>query len=366
MSKILSGALIGKKESVTDQILLLNPYQTPLISAIGFGESIAQTEHQWFEDSMFGTESKTTASALIGATDVVVADVEPFRINQVVKIGEELLLVTAVNIGTKTLTVTRGYAGTAAAAIASGAVVSVQFVEGVEGADARAARSKARVRRSNITQIFDDSVSISGTAAAVANHGIDNIYEYEKSKKVIELALQLEKALIGGIKYENGTVRQMAGIRSMITTNVIDLGGTEALSYTKIVDAIQKIYTAGGFKSGGNYEIVVPATQKRVIGTFDKTQVEIGQADATRGTVVDYIVTDFGRFAVSINDNLGAGEVLIYDKNRTKIRPLQGREFAHEYLGKLGDYYAGQIVGEYTLELHQEAAHARIKGIKLS
>jgi len=366
MSKILSGALVGKKESVTDQILLLNAYQTPLISAVGFGEAVLQTEHSWFEDSMFGTESKTTATATDSATSIVVADVEPFRVNQVIKIGEELLLVTAVTTGTKTLTVTRGYANTTAAAVASGAVVSVQFVEGVEGADARAARNKPRVRKSNITQIFDDTVSISGTSAAIANHGIDNLYEYEKSKKLLELALQLEKALIGGIKYENGTVRQMAGIRSMITTNVVNLSGTDALSYGKLVDAIQKIYTAGGFKSGGNYEIQVPALQKRAIGGFDKSQVEIGQADATRGTVVDYIVTDFGRFPVVINDNLNADEVIIVDKNRIKIRPLQGREFAHTYLGVQGDYYAGQIVGEYTLELHQEQAHARIKGIKTS
>ncbi|WP_307189750.1 DUF5309 family protein [Geomicrobium sp. JCM 19037] len=73
------------------------------------------------------------------------------------------------------------------------------------------------------------------------------------------------------------------------------------------------------------------------------------------------MTTDFGEFPVSINDNLAKGEVLFVDKNRMRIRPLQGREFSHEFLGKQGDYYKGMIVGEYTLEFVQEAAHARIK-----
>ena len=363
MSKILSGELIGKRESVTDQVLLLNAYQTPLISMLGFATPVSQVEHIWFEDSMFADESTATAEALAGATEIAVADAEPFRANQVVKAGEELLLVTAVDKSGKKLTVTRGYASTTAATIASGAKIEVQFVEGAEGADARQGRYKPRVRKSNITQIFDETVEISGTAAAVANYGIDDLYEYEKAKKLLELALQAEKAFIGGIRYENGLVRQMDGIRNLIKSNVTDLSGA-ALTLDTINDSLQTIYTKGGFASGGNYEILVPAKQKRVVGKFSDNIVRIDNGDDTRGTVVNRLVTDFGEFNVSINDNLSSDEILIVDKNRMFIRPLNGRDFGHEYLGKKGDYYQGQIVGEFTLEFQQEAAHARIKGAK--
>lgn len=363
MSKILSGELVGKRESVLDQLLLLNPYQTPLISMLGFGTPVTQVEHIWFEDSMFADESKVTAAAADDATELVVADTEPFRANQVVKVGEELILVTGVDTVAKKLAVMRGYAGTTAAAIAENAVISVQFVEGAEGADARQGRYKPRVRKSNITQIFDETVEISGTAAAVANYGIDDLYEYEKAKKLLELALQAEKAFIGGVRYENGVVRQMNGIRNFIQTNVKNLNGAD-LTLDVINDSLQDIYTKGGFATGGNYEIVVPAKQKRVVSKFDKDAVIINQGDPGRGTVVSRLITDFGEFNVSINDNLNADEVLILDKNRIAIKPLQGREFGHEYLGKKGDYYQGQIVGEYTLEFLQEAAHARIKGAK--
>lgn len=363
MSKILSGELIGKRESVTDQVLLLNPYQTPFLAMIGYSNPVSQVEHIWFEDSMFATESKVTAAAAVDAAQLTVADVEPFRAQQVVKIGEELMLVTGVDKVGKKLSVMRGYAGTTAAAIVVDTTITVQFVEGSEGADARQGRSKPRVRKSNITQIFDETVEISGTAAAVDQYGIDDMYEYEKAKKLLELALQTEKAFIGGIRYENGTVRQMDGVRSLIKTNVKDLAGKD-LTLDVLNDALQSIYTKGGFKTGGNYEIVVPATQKRVVGKFDRELIRIDQSDKERGTVVSRLITDFGEFPVSINDNLGADEVLILDKNRIAIRPLNGRDFGHEYLGKKGDYYQGQIVGEFTLEFQQEAAHARIKGAK--
>lgn len=361
MSKILSGELIGKRESVQDQLLLLNPHQTPMLSMIGFSTPVTQVEHIWFEDEMFADESTVDGNVTADATKITVKDAEPFRANQVVKVGEELILVSAVN--GKELTVVRGYADTTGVAITDGAKIEVQFVEGAEGADARAARYKARVRKSNITQIFDETIEISGTAAAVSQHGIDDIYEYEKMKKQLELALQLEKALINGIKYENGNVRQMAGLRSLIKTNVTDLNNEE-LTMDVVNDALQAIYNKGGFASGGNYEIVVPAKQKRVIGKFSDNLVTIENGDDRRGTVVNRLVTDFGEFNVSINDNLAPDEILIVDKNRIAIKPLQAREFAHEYLGKKGDYLQGMIVGEYTLEFLQEAAHARIKGAK--
>lgn len=364
MSKILSGELIGKRESVVDALLLLNEHQTPLINLLGFSDPVTQVEHVWFEDEMFADESTVNGAKLAADTSVVVADAEPFRAKQVVKIGEELILVTAVDAATKTLTVIRGYAGTTAADIADGAKVEVQFVEGIEGADARSARFKPRKRVSNLTQIFDETISISGTAAAVSQYGIDDLYDYERAKKLLELALQLEKGAINGVKYEsgNGQVRYMGGMRQFIKTNVIDAAAA-ALSDTLINDAMQKQYEKGAFANGGMFKIMVGAKQKRAISNFSKSEIRLTQAENSRGQVVDHFVSDFGQAEIVLNNNLATDEVIIFDANRVAVKPLTGREFTHEYLGKKGDYFEGQIVGEYTLELLQEKAHARIKNL---
>lgn len=357
----LQNQIVGKKESVTDELLLLNPHQTPMISLVGFGESVSQVERQWFEDEMYADET-TATTALVGATTITVADGSIFEPKHVVKIGEELLLITAVNANE--LTVTRGYAGTTAAAVTEGAKVEFQFVEGVEGADARKSRFKSRKRVSNLTQIFDETISISGTAAATSEHGIDDLYEYEKQKKLLELALQLEKAVINGVKYESpdGKVRQMGGIRQFIQTNVTNANA--ALTLSHLGDAFQAIYEAGGFATGGNYKIIVGAKQKRALSAADADKVSITRQDNGRGQVVDHFLSDFGSAEILLNNNLAPDEVLIVDENRIEIKPLQGRDFSHTYLGAKGDYVEGQIVGEFTLEFHQEKAHARIKGLK--
>jgi hypothetical protein len=360
MTKVYNNDLIGKKESVVDEFMLLNPLQTPMLSLVGFGTAVTSVEHTWFEDEMFATEGKTKAAALIDATEVSVEATDAFRQGQVVKVGEELLLVATV-AGDK-LTVVRGYAGTVAAAIVKGAVIEVMFVEGSEGADARDARYKPRKRVSNITQIFDESVEISGTAMAVAQFGVDNEYEKEKQKKQLELALQLEKAVINGIRYEQGNKRMMRGIRSFIETNVIP-AGNKAITDANLIEAFRKIFEKGGFNAGGNYKIIVGATQKIAISAFGNAQIRLDRMDNGRGQVVDHYVSDFGAAEIVLNNNLPAGEVLIVDANRISIRPLQTRDFAHEFLGKTGDYMKGMLVGEYTLEMFQESAHAKITGL---
>ena len=361
MVQIYDSSLIGKKQSVVDEILLLNQHQTPLLNLLGFAAPVTQTTHQWFEDEMISDESYVVGAKLVSDTSVVVADVEPFRVGHVVKIGEELLLVTAVNVGTKTLTVTRGYASTPAAAIADGAKVEVQFVEGQEGNTARAARYKARVAKSNKTQIFDDSIEISGTAQAIQQYGIDDLYEYEKQKKQVELALQLEKALINGVEYENGQIRQMKGIRQFIQSNVTNVGGDITLD--AITNLGQSIYEAGGFATGGDYKVIVGAKQKRKLSALDTNKVQISRSENSRGEVVDTLVNDFGQFEIALNNNLAPDELLFVDANRIAVRPLAGREFFHKYMGEQGDFTTGILVGEYTLEFKQEKAHGRLKGL---
>lgn len=360
---VIQNQIVGKKESVTDELLLLNPLQTPMINLLGFGSPVTQAEHQWFEDKMASDKTTLGAELTNAATSVTVADGSIFEPKHVIKVGEELLLITAVD--GNTLTVTRGYAGTAAAAATSGAQVEFQFVEGVEGADARKARYKGRTRVSNITQIFDETISISGTAAATSEYGIDDLYEYEKQKKELELALQLEKAVINGVKYESedGKVRQMGGLRNFIETNVINANG-EDITLAKLGDAFQAIFEAGGFASGGNYKIIVGAKQKRAISAIDVDKVNITRQDNGRGQVVDHFLSDFGAAEIVLNNNVAPDEIFIIDANRAEIKPLQSRDFSHQYLGVKGDYVEGQIIGEYTLVLKQEQAHARIKGLR--
>ncbi|MFF6014148.1 SU10 major capsid protein [Lysinibacillus fusiformis] len=357
-----SAELIGKKESVVDEILLLNPNQTPLINLLGFSKPTTNTIHAWYEDEVFRTKAKVIAAATETASELKVDDVEAFTVDSIAQIDEELVLISSINHSMKTLTVERGYSDTTAAAIAKDTVIEFLFTRSAEGMAAREARSKPRTRGDNYTQIFMESVSVTGTAQAVDQYGIRDLYDHERVKKQLEVALQLEKALINGIKYDDGRVRQMSGIRQFIKTNLTDAGG-QKVSIQMLRDMAQTVYKSGGLASGGQYVFIVSSNQKVAISDLQGDKIRIVQAETVRGQVVDKLATDFGTFSIVMNDNVKDNEILLVDPARIAIRPLKGREFGHVETAITGDTKDGFVVGEYTLEFLQEKAHARIKNL---
>lgn len=360
---ITTNKVVGQVEDVTDKILLLSPQEAPMLDLLGFGEETTQTRISWFEDETYATKTTASAVTTATATTLSVADGSIFTPDMVIKVGEELLLITAVT--TNDLTVTRGYADTTAGPIAVGDKVEFQFVEGVEGADARKARFKERKECDNITQIFDATITISESAAAEHQHGIDDLYDYEQAKAEKDVTIQLEKAVISGMKFksQNGLVRQMGGIRYFVQTNVIQAAGAE-VSKEILNDAFQAIAESTGQNVGAGYKIIASPMQKRAISRMDADKISLERKDNGRGNVVDHFVSDFGEAEIVVNANLEPDEIFILDANRISVRPLRKRRFKHEYLGKTGDNFKGTIVGEYTLEFHEEKAHARIKGLQ--
>lgn len=58
--------------------------------------------------------------------------------------------------------------------------------------------------------------------------------------------------------------------------------------------------------------------------------------------------------------------VLLLDSSRLSVMPLTGRSFHFKPLASTGDYECGELIGEYTLELRNEAAHGLIRGLSVA
>ena len=56
------------------------------------------------------------------------------------------------------------------------------------------------------------------------------------------------------------------------------------------------------------------------------------------------------------------GMIMFLDSSRIEVLPLAGRSFHYKPLASNGDRDAGQVIGEYTLELRNENAHGIISG----
>jgi len=55
--------------------------------------------------------------------------------------------------------------------------------------------------------------------------------------------------------------------------------------------------------------------------------------------------------------------VVLLDSSRIQVLPLAGRSFHYCPLASARDFERGQVLGEYTLELRNEAAHGIIRGL---
>ena len=117
-------------------------------------------------------------------------------------------------------------------------------------------------------------------------------------------------------------------------------------------------------QSSGNPDtIVVPGIQKRRINSFATSKRAYLPDDQVYSDMINIYESDFGICRVIMSRAMPADSILLLDSSRISIMPLQGRSFHYKPLAATGDSITGQVIGEYTLELKNENAHALISAL---
>ena len=76
--------------------------------------------------------------------------------------------------------------------------------------------------------------------------------------------------------------------------------------------------------------------------------------------------SDFGVCKIVTTRWIPQDAALLLDSSRIKVLPLAGRSFHFKPLASGGDYECGELIGEYTVELKNEAAHGLIRDLSTS
>ena len=364
-------------EDISDLVALNAPTETPLLDAIGDASRQAHsTVHEWLEDGLLPNIDAVDDSTITNpTTDTAfdVAHVERFRVGDQIRLGtaSEVMLVTAINTSSKTLTVTRGYGATTAAAITNAATIHILGNAALEGDDAALARFTARVRQTNYTQIFTAGVEVSGSQLAVRNIGVPHELNYQKQQRTRELLRDLENTVINGVapaanpQGSAAVRRTMRGILSFIATNTFkpDVNGfpaDETITEAGINAALRSIWQNGSAQAD---LILVGAGQKRALNALLFPMRSFSASDDRYRSLVNVYETDFGVCRVVMSRWVPEGTILFLDSSRIEVLPLAGRSFQYKPLAATGDRDCGQIIGEYTVELRNENAHAVISGL---
>jgi len=365
-------------EDVSDLIGIVSPYETPLLDALGDPlRAATSTHHEWLEDELLPNKDAVDDDTIAdpdAETQFDVANGSRFRVGDQIQVegSKELMLVTAVN--TDTLTVVRGYAGTTAEDLIDGQIINILGNAALEGSDKPAARFTNRARCSNYTQIFTATVEVSGTDMAANQLGLSDEMDYQKQERLRELIRDLENTVINGGEPTSspegsGTVRRtMQGAIQHLSTNVFNTGdsgfptGTD-LDEAKINYVLRNIWET----SNGNVDlIVVGGFQKRKINAFLSGSRAYAASDTTYQDIVSIYESDFGVCKIVTTRWMPQNVALLLDSSRIGVLPLAGRSFHFKPLASSGDYECGELIGEYTLELKNEAAHGLIRGLSTS
>ena len=368
-------------EDVSDLITIVSPHETPLLDRMGDARNVAtNTVHEWIEDSLLpnaDTINQTTFTpSAQEATAITVANGGRFLAGDLVRPGNapEVMLVTAV--AANVITVTRRYGGTPATALSNGLRLNILGNAALEGADATAARFTSRVRRQNYTQIFAATVEVTGTMRAVKAHGVADELEYQKSERMRELLRDLENVVINGTSSStvpqgsatsrrtmNGIIRTIATNQFAPGQNGFPTGGGAGGELTEqlVIAALRQVWEQS---SGRIDTIVVNGAQKRRINQFvGSTSRHYAPDDRRLSELVSVYESDFGVCNIVLSRWVPSDTLLLLDSSRIAVMPLTGRSFQYRPLASTGDAVSGQIVGEYTMEMRNENAHALIRGL---
>jgi hypothetical protein len=256
----------------------------------------------------------------------------------------------------------------------------------IEGADATFPTPAQPGQYGNRTQIIEDSLKISGTTEAVKKYGRKSEVARLKTKKMVELKLDIEAAAIANptaVTGDAATAGKMRGLYGWIATNnSLGVNGVapNPLTNTAPTAGTLRAYTEpllksvilGTYTNGGDASVLLTSpTHKQTVsgftGNVQRTNEVGDRRNPTLQTAFTFYGHDFGVTKVVPNRVMtGAGAGLIntdyvvdYDKLALgQLRPFQSTELA-----KTGDAEAWQILTEVTLIVRQESTLGAIRDL---
>ena len=366
-----SGVL--QKRVITDYITLIDPADAPFVEAMGGLDGGAKkfrfvnfphTKVEWIEDTreplsvaLFTAMSNSVLSCVLAA-----ADANKVQIGQILKFadGSEQMWVSNVDsIGT-TLTVSRGYAGTTATAqvVVNNTAIELLGIARLEGAESHGLGYTVRTTNYNHTQIMQREVKVSRSQNQISQYGIREEFDYQSNKAIPHLMRLIEKQVYYGYRSAGTSAapRSFGGLSTFVTNNSITSG---TLLQSKFENALKAAYLDGGKPSKA---FVSPTNMQTIKNFYDSgTYLRVDTKEKTVGMTIEKIITPYG--PVDLIMDRWAPDSTIYILDPEHVGFVTYYPFTSEPLAKTGDYQRGEVVGEFTLCVRMDKAHAVITGI---
>lgn len=232
-----------------------------------------------------------------------------------------------------------------------------------EGYSASYTDITAPTRVTNIVQLMNKDVRVSNTEKRVSHYGMGDPYQYQLKKKMIELARDIEKALVAGTRAsgDSGVARRLSGAIALITTNKTTRNSGTSLSETEFNDILQGIYDNGTDISVD--KAFTGASLKRAISAYTAGSTKFTDADGKKlYNTVSVYESDFGVVSVHLEREVpttaGNKAILAVDSSKWRVAYLTDGRPQHIPQGNNGSAKQGLLETELTLEARNEGSSA--------
>lgn len=341
--------------------------RTPLFSRLPLAP-LGALSFKVTSDNFRPTTTTISNSGNVGSGDTTmgVADGSSFMVGDVIEVDSEQMLVTSVS--SNTLTVTRGYAGTSAASHTD-TTTTVYLVGNTRtGSEVdQTGVSRIPATATQYAQTFQHPYQVGGSLASATAYalppgvasfvGRERMYAMQNCSDDIERAMYYGKAKGAGAATDR---QQMAGLRSLITTNNVT-APTNAAAYKPadlIRDTIQACYT-----NGGNPDLLVVSTDHMSgLSIWGHAIQRIDAGETMFGTPIKVFSAPFlDDIQIVPAPLLRSGTVICLSSG--EVRNRVKRAMFDKPRGSRGDADEGDIIAEQAIELDNEAHHAWVSGI---
>ncbi len=353
---------------ISEILLLASPFETPFLDILPTPlRPATNVEHKWSEqeigpDRIYASTAINSATAATGVqTDGkagylqvgMLLELEPASGNR------EVLQISSIP-GPNSLLLTRnvGVVPQGVNSLPAGGTLFVISTAEKEGDDTDGDVSVPRVFRTNWTQIFKKPIKISGSRQAVLTRpNVGSEIDNQETLRTIELLRDLEKAVIRSVAIstvgDDNTYRSMNGLRNIITTNnsIVANNSFTADPLFYVNAQMQSAWNAG---ARGLNVLLMGSEWSAALSATNASKIQVSQDDRNVTRVIETVTTDFGSVRKVVSPWMPRQAMFGLDTRRVFVMPLTGRNFQRQDLARVGDSLRRQILGEYTMEVHQQ------------
>lgn len=254
----------------------------------------------------------------------------------------------------------------------------------IEGAEFGELALTSPSRLTNVTMITRADIKVSGTAQAVEQAGIRDIYGYHVGKFTKTIGNKMETILLDpAVTFNLGdaaTARVTKNFNTFLDAAATRFSLPAATNVTAISeddfnDSLQALWVNGGKTK---VAIVDAGTIRQIQASFlglSKTVTTTADSGANRRTVmadeatlyaaVEFYKSPFGMVTIVLDrwlPNASNATSRIYFLDREYAALAWLRPLKHKLLAETGDSTRGLIVGEWGLRVFNEKAHFIVKG----